>query len=92
MIRDVFLKQKRVIICDHMVKTAPRDRFIRVQGGKGGEVEEMNGKLNANHLRSTGQNELIGKFKMAGGSVISIKGWSIRLWSTHNPTGMYGFG
>ena len=42
-------------------------------------VEQMEGKLNGNHevnsrAVSRGQNELIGKFKMAARDVISIRG------------------
>jgi hypothetical protein len=30
MVTDVFLDLKRVNVCEHMVKAAPRDRFKRV--------------------------------------------------------------
>jgi hypothetical protein len=53
---DAFLDQKRVNVCQHMVKMIPCDRFRRVppewvQDRKGGGMEGMKGKLNENHLR-----------------------------------------
>ena len=56
MITDVFLNQKRVNVCYHMVKMVPCDRFRRVppewvRNRKGGGVERMEGKLNGSHLR-----------------------------------------
>jgi hypothetical protein len=56
MITDAFVSQKRVNVCEHMVKTAPHNRFRRVppkwvQNRKEGGVEGMEGKLNGNYLR-----------------------------------------
>jgi hypothetical protein len=56
-----------------------------VRDRKGGGVE---GNLNGNYLRfvSRRQNKLIGKFKMAAGDVISIRGQVLEY--TYIPTGI----
>ena len=51
---DVFLDQKRVNVCEHMVKMASHENFLKVlpggcKKGRGGE-EGMEGKLNGNYL------------------------------------------
>ena len=53
MIADVFLKYKRLNVCEHPIKMVPGKSFRKVppkwkQDRKGGGVE---GKLNGNHLR-----------------------------------------
>ena len=55
-ITDVFLNQKRVNVCEHMVKIASCEIFerchkgvAREEGGEGGE-EWMKRKLNGNYL------------------------------------------
>jgi hypothetical protein len=55
MITNVFLDQKRINVCEHMVKTAPHDGFTKmppewVQDRKGGGME-MKGTFNGNYLR-----------------------------------------
>ena len=53
MITDVSLVQKRVNVCEHMVKMAPCESFGKVppEGCKTGRGVGMEGKLNGNHLR-----------------------------------------
>jgi hypothetical protein len=82
MITDVFLDQKRVNVCEHTVKTAPCESFGKVpleelqdrKGGRdGGKSEWKSSEINTRAL-FRGQNELIGKLKMAMGDVIGIRG------------------
>ena len=52
MITNVFLNQKRVNICQHMVKTALQESFGELlperEGGSSGWME---GNFNGNHMR-----------------------------------------
>ena len=83
MITDVFLDQKRLNICEHMVKEASHDRFGigsvgasqegGRSGGNGGKIEWKSFEVNTRAV-TRGQNELIGEFKMVAGDVISIMG------------------
>ena len=82
MITDFFLNQKRVNVCEHMVKMASCESFWTVpQGvtrGEGGERgvdgRKIKCKLAQVYTRSVfrGQNELIGKFKMVAGDAIRV--------------------
>ena len=80
----IFLNQKRVKVCEHMVKMASHEflkgatrglRERKVEGG-GGNEGKIKRKLSEGNTRavSRGQNDLIGKFKMAVGDVINIRG------------------
>ena len=77
---DVFLDQKRVYVCEHMVKKAPRESFIKLppgglrerKGEDGGKVEWKSSEVNTSAV-SRGQNELIGMCKMSAGDVIDIR-------------------
>ena len=56
MITDVFLDQKRVNVCKHMVKVAPHESFLKVPIGglrdrKRRVLEGREEKLNGNYLR-----------------------------------------
>ena len=87
MITDVFLNQVRVNVCEYSVKMAPHESFLKVppgglrdrkSGGAGGKIKWKLSEVDTWAI-SRGQNELIGKFKMATGNVICIGG---RLWGT----------
>ena len=91
MVTDIFLNQKSVNVCEHTAKMMLLENFFKgatrglwerkvgVRGGDGGKIKWKLSEVNTRAV-SREQNELIGKFKMAAGDVISIRG---RLWSTH---------
>jgi hypothetical protein len=68
---EVSLNQKRINVCEHTVKF--QVRHTRESDRKKGRVEEMEEKVNT-RPGSRRQNDLISKFKMAVGDVISIMG------------------
>ena len=79
---NVFLDQKRVNVCEHIVKMAPRESSVKSairrnaipeRGRSGGKIEWKPSEVYTRAV-SRGQNELIGKFKMATDNVISISG------------------
>ena len=90
MITDVFLNEKRVILCEHTVKmesceflkNATRGVKRQEGGRRGGDGRKIKWKSSEVNTRavSRGQNKIIGKFKMVEDDVISIRG---RLWSTY---------
>jgi hypothetical protein len=84
MLKDVFLDQKIVNVCEHMVKMVQQELRISVtrmcarevygrSGEDGGKIEWELSEVNTRAV-SREQNELMGKFKMAAGVVISIRG------------------
>ena len=76
------LDQKRINICEHMVKMASREKFWKVppggceagRGGRGGDGGKIKWKLSEVNTRAVlrGENEVIG-FKILA-DVISIRG------------------
>ena len=67
----------RVNVCEHTVKSAPRESFERChQGGceigrgDGGKIEWKLSEVNTRTV-PRGQNELTGEFNMAAGDVIN---------------------
>ena len=78
LITDVFFNQKTVNVCEHMVKTAPCESFgkvtpERVRDRNGWKIEWKSSEFNTRAV-SRGHNKLIGKFKVAVGDAIGIRG------------------
>ena len=82
MIIDVFLDQKRLYVCEDTVKMVPHESYgelppeqvqDRKVGGDEGKFEWKSSELNTRAV-PRGQNELIGKFKIAMGDVIIVRG------------------
>ena len=76
MITDVFLNQKRVNVCEHMTKMASffeRCHQGVARGMDGGKFKRKLSEVNTRAV-SRGQNELVAKFKMAAGDMVSIRG------------------
>ena len=65
MVTDVFLNQKRVNVCEHTTNMGCE------RGRDGGKFKRKLSEVNTRAV-SRGQNELIGKFKIVVGNVISI--------------------
>ena len=95
-ITNVFLNKKRINVCEHIVKMAPHEFRISAtrmsarqeDGGSGGDGGKSEWKLSEVNTKdvSRGQDELIGKFKMADCDVISIRGQVMEY--TYIPTGI----
>jgi hypothetical protein len=92
-ITNAFLDQKRVNVCEHAVMMASRESFWKVPpggcetggGGGRGKIKWKLSEVNARAV-SIGQTELIGKFMVAAGDVISIRGRVMEYMYT--PTGI----
>jgi hypothetical protein len=73
----VFLNQKRANVCEHTTKMASLEFLKGATRGLREEWMERNlrrlSEVNARAV-SRGQNELVGKFKMAVGDMVSIRG------------------
>ena len=96
-ITDVFLDQKRVNVCEHMVKMVSHESFGKVPPDlvldeKGEGMEE---KLNGNHLRlipglCLEDNELICEFKMAAVMWLLLGiGYGVHVHSNRNSVLQY---
>ena len=72
MITNVFLNQKRVNICENMVKTVPHEFRISATRMDVRQGEVKNGGDGRKICR--GQNKLIGKFKLGASDLINIRG------------------
>ena len=70
----IFLNHKRANVCEHMTKMASKECHQGVaRGTDGGKFKRRLSEVNARAV-SRGQNELVGKFKMATDDMVSIRG------------------